>query len=134
MVIPDEMQKQIKCCLNSQDHIVFEPKLINCGGNACSKCIENLTLTRVKCYYCKNEHEKDELQQMPLNLAIGEMIQKRFLKELVINLNTSLKKMSDTIKGNFTKFQTSIVLYSSKLDHFLTRDPKRRHRRCPKQY
>jgi hypothetical protein len=94
MPIPEDVLKQIKCCLNEDGHIVHEPVLLKCGYNACKKCCSDLVVSTVKCFSCHNSHDKNELLNAPYNKAI-DLIIKKNLNDLFQDLN--LKQ--ESIKG-----------------------------------
>jgi hypothetical protein len=99
--IPDKVLKLLKCCcspssflVNSKetttaqdqinDHIVKDAILLKCGGNICSKCIQELnklSLDTFKCKYCAKIHYLNELKQMPFNQNINILIE-TFSKDL----------------------------------------------------
>jgi hypothetical protein len=50
MVISDELITSLKCCVYKNDHLVEEAVLLECGGNACEKCINFANKTEIKCF------------------------------------------------------------------------------------
>ncbi len=66
MVISDALLNQIKCCLSTDGHIVIEPVVLKCGGNACRECANPNTFS-IDCFSCSHKHEKTELLNAPVN-------------------------------------------------------------------
>ena len=74
MVISDALLNQIKCCLSTDGHIVIEPVVLKCGGNACRECANSSPNTfsfsnsfSIDCFSCSHKHEKTELLNAPAN-------------------------------------------------------------------
>ena len=57
MSLPEYVLSQIKCCLSQDQHILEEPVLLKCGGNACKECIQNY---RFECQKCSMKHNKND--------------------------------------------------------------------------
>jgi hypothetical protein len=98
MPIPEDILKQMKCCLSDDGHIVHEPVLLNCGANACIKCVNDLTITKIKCCSCNGTHEKNDLLNAPKNKFV-ESFTLSFLPDLFHDLNAKLKTTDELLKG-----------------------------------
>ena len=98
-MIDEEIFKQIFCCLSTDDHIVENPMLLECQGNACKKCIDELTST-VRCLNCKNDHSKYELNKMKIMPnKTAEFLVKMSLNSLVSDANDKLQNIIPQLKG-----------------------------------
>ncbi len=42
MSLNTDILRELKCCLNSDGHIVCKPVLLKCSGNACKNCVNCL--------------------------------------------------------------------------------------------
>jgi hypothetical protein len=98
MPIPETLLNQMRCCLYDDGHIVDEPLLFSCGFNACKKCINDSTVTTIKCFGCNGEHEKSVLLTAPNNKFVESFIQS-FLPDLFQDLRTKLQSIDDLLKG-----------------------------------
>jgi hypothetical protein len=68
MVISNDLLNQIKCCLSTDGHIVIEPVVLNCGGNACKECVKSsLNNIPIDCFSCSRKHDRNELLKAPAN-------------------------------------------------------------------
>ena len=74
MPIPDNILKQLKCCLNNDGHIVIEPLLIPCGGNACKSCVKDLKETNA-CYSCNGRHSINDLANATTNKIVVALLE-----------------------------------------------------------
>jgi hypothetical protein len=90
MPIPENILKQIKCCLLDDDHIVNEPVVLKCGANACKKFVSNSIDGMIKCYFCNSQHEKNDLLNAPNNKIVEYVVQS-FLDDLFKDLNNKLE-------------------------------------------
>jgi hypothetical protein len=95
----DLYTKLIKCCLNNDDHIVYEPIMVKCGGNACKKCVNDATMSNLKCFYCNENHLKAEMLKMPPNQMIQKIIENKYLKDLVQTLKLKLIETAKELEG-----------------------------------
>ncbi len=98
MPIPENILKQIKCCLYDDGHIVNEPVLLKCGANACKKCVSDSIGGKIKCFFCNDQHEKKDL----LNAANNKMVESvitLFLDDLFHDLNKKLESKTVLLKG-----------------------------------
>ena len=90
--------EELKCCFN-KEHIVIEPVLLNCGGNACRECIKEDT----NCLRCNKKHHKDELIDLPVNDRVESFV-KSNLKELFKDLELELKDAAEALAGCYVIF------------------------------
>jgi hypothetical protein len=93
--VPDYILKDIKCCLNEDQHILLEPVLLKCGGNACKGCISDSSTASVKCLKCNTTHDKNDFIE---NKSFESVI-RFFLKDLSNNLDDEIKSMKDLLTG-----------------------------------
>lgn len=101
MSIPEKVLKLMKCCCSSNesfDHIVQEAILLNCGGNACRKCIDDLKKKEIKCKYCNRMHKREELQSMPSNPNVAVLID-TFSNDLIDLLKSEFYESIKSIEG-----------------------------------
>ena len=96
--IPEEIKKQIKCSLKSDNHIVHEPILLKCGFNACKKCILECIKPTIYCFSCKNKHVKKELNDAPVNKIIESIIS-LYLISLTKEINMNLASKEEIFKS-----------------------------------
>ena len=97
MPIPEELINQLKCCLNDDGHIVRDPVVFECGGNACRICINELKLDSAKCYNCAEIHEKKDLIKAPSNKLAKTLIQLN-LNDLFEYLEKKLGELNGYLK------------------------------------
>jgi hypothetical protein len=98
-MIDEEIFKQIRCCLSTDDHIVEDPMLLECEGNACKKCLDELT-SSFSCLYCKIDHSKDELNKMRIvKNKTAEFLIKISLNSLVNDVNGKLQILISQLQG-----------------------------------
>lgn len=91
--IPDYVLNEIKCCLHEDQHILLEPVLLKCGGNACKGCIDDHTKSSFKCFKCNLTHDKIDFIE---NKSIESLI--RFvMKDLSKNLDHEIKSMKSLL-------------------------------------
>jgi hypothetical protein len=98
MPIPENILKQIKCCLYDDGHIVNEPVLLKCSANACKKCVSDSIDGMIKCFFCNDQHEKNYLLNAPNNNMVEYVVQP-FLDELFQDLNKKLESTTVLLKG-----------------------------------
>jgi hypothetical protein len=98
MPIPENILNQIKCCLNNNDHFINEPILLECGANACKKCVFDSTNSTLRCYSCNGSHERNDLLNAPINKMVVSVIE-LFSNDLIQNLNESLESSVACLKG-----------------------------------
>jgi hypothetical protein len=103
MPIPENILKQIKCCLYDDGHIVNEPVLLKCGANACKKCVSDSIGGMIKCYFCNDQHEKNDLLNAPNN-KMAEYGVQSFLDDLFKDLNNKLESTTVLLKGKDNQF------------------------------
>ena len=97
MSLPADILKQIKCCLNEDEHILIDPVLLKCGGNACKECISE-SLSLVKCLNCNGRHSKYDF--FTINKIANSFIQ-LVMKDLSGNLHKEIKSVKEDLKGLF---------------------------------
>jgi hypothetical protein len=101
MPIPNELYRQMLCCVSEDLHIVFEPVLITiCNGHACKNCINNLSTDTVNCLYCNKEHKKREMLTMPINHVMKTIIEKTYLNDLIDDLEKKHQEKSIACTGS----------------------------------
>ena len=100
-LIPEDLYKSMKCCLSIDNHIVNEPLLLNCGCNACRKCIHDNISPYVKCLKCNTIHELESLENLPSNFHIEELIRNVYLKDLNCCFDEKIRKLSEELEGKF---------------------------------
>lgn len=98
-MIPVEIYSLLKCCIKP-DHVVKDPRVIYCGGNCCSVCLDELLIDDVsfKCSYCNDTHSSDIIESAPTNPAAAHLIN-LYQKELFCDLETKYNKSYETYKG-----------------------------------
>ena len=112
MPIPELLLKQMKCCVTKDGHIVIEPFLLKCGGNACQQCVKESFQKMIFCYFCNEKHEKENILNSPKNL-IAETMVKSFLTDLFQDVNQKLESTIEASKGlNFKKFDFFILIFN----------------------
>ena len=99
MPIPEELINQLKCCLNDDGHIVRDPVVFECGGNACRICINELKLDSAKCYNCAEIHEKKDLINQQKLVDVENIVNSN-LNDLFEYVKMNLEKTYDLLKGN----------------------------------
>ena len=101
MPIPDEIYKQMSCCLNqNSSHIVCEPVLIaNCNGHACKNCINSIITETAMCFHCNGTHKKEDLLKMQINPTLKELVEKTYFNDLIGIFNDKLKNILNTCAG-----------------------------------
>ena len=101
MQTSDLILKNMKCCLNDDNHIVQEAVMVKCGGNACKSCIYNSNKSTIKCFYCNEYHLKAELIKMPCNYIFQKLIENKYFKSLAADLKKELiETFSDLTSKN----------------------------------
>ena len=104
MPIPEDLYKQMLCCLSEDHHIVFDPILITlCNGHACKTCINNIHSETVQCLYCEKEHKKRDLLSMPSNPVMKTIIEKSYLNDLIDDLDKKFQDKLDSCTGKSFK-------------------------------
>jgi hypothetical protein len=98
MPIPENILKQIKCCLYDDGHIVHEPVLFKCGANACKKCVSDSIDDKIKCFFCNDQHKKKDLLNATNNKMVESVIT-LFLDDLFHDLNKKLESTTVLLKG-----------------------------------
>jgi hypothetical protein len=91
---------QLKCCLSNDGHIIIQPVLLKCGGNACQECFQNSDKLEIKCYCCNKNHLKKDLLDSPFN-KIADLLVQTSLKDLFEYLEINMKSTIDSLKGFF---------------------------------
>ena len=98
MSIPEDMLKQMRCCLSDDGHIVHEPIALKCGLYACKKCIDNSVVSTLKCLGCNGTHEKNDFINAEISKLVESII-KSFLPDLFQYLNEKMIYTCDLLKG-----------------------------------
>ena len=92
MPIPEYVLKQIKCCLNEK-HVLLDPVLLKCGGNACKECASG----SIKCLNCNETHLKGDFIE---NKSTESLI-RFFMNDLYANLDEEIRSMRALLNGFF---------------------------------
>jgi hypothetical protein len=100
MSFSNDLLRSMKCCLNIDNHIVHEPILLDCGCNACKKCINDIQGSYAKCLKCNRLHEAAKFQNVPLNFEIEGLIQQKYFKDLIGYLKDNFVKRVDELKDD----------------------------------
>lgn len=104
MILSDDIIKSLECCLNRHNHIVEEAVLLECGGNACEKCINYANKSLIKCNYCNNEHQLSHVAgKMQANPIIKTLI-KTYLNDLFEMLRSNYDEIVQSIESNIYSF------------------------------
>ena len=99
MSIQKNIIDEIKCCLDQDGHYVQEPILLTCGGNACKRCRNvSQSVKYVKCYSCKQQHNKSDYKDATINKMMETFINFH-LSDLDQELNANLLSLKDSLKG-----------------------------------
>jgi hypothetical protein len=98
MPIPEDILKQMKCCLSDDGHIVIEPIVLKCGSNACKQCANNSNESMFKCFKCMEYHEINFLLNAPKNKKVESLIHS-FLPDLFKDLKNKLNSTAELLKG-----------------------------------
>ena len=99
MPFPENLLKQIKCCLNKNDkHTLVDPVLLKCGGNACKECVTG----SIKCLNCNETHLKGDF----IENKLAESLIRSFMKDQYVSLDEEI----DLLKG-FYLFIFNFRLY-----------------------
>jgi hypothetical protein len=116
MPIPKIILNQLKCCLFDDGHIVYEPIILRCGANACKKCIIDSYDTTLKCFGCKNNHEKIDFLNKPINKLVNSVIEVysndiiQYLSKLVrIKKDGGVNKYRERLRSNFKNISTKAL-------------------------
>ena len=109
MPIPDELLKEMKCCLSNDGHILFEPILINCGGNACKQCIRESEDRKLNCFNCNDKHERKELFKSPINKIVQTLV-KSFFNDLLTDVEATRKSIIEVYESNNYLYHCIIIL------------------------
>jgi hypothetical protein len=106
--IPDYVLNEIKCCLHEDQHILLEPVILKCGGNACKGCINDINKSSFKCFKCNLNHNKNDFIE---NKSIESLI--RFvMKDLSKNIDDEIKSMKGLMSG-LSKLNIFILKFAS---------------------
>ena len=97
MPIPDYVLRQIECCLNeNENHILVDPVLLKCGGNACKECVTG----SIKCQNCNGRHLKGDFTENKST----ESIIRFFMNDLRDNLDKDIRCIKDLLNGFYFIF------------------------------
>ena len=92
MSLPDYILKQIKCCLSENDsHVLIDPVLLKCGGNACKECVKGF----IKCLNCKSTHFENDFTEC----QSAESLIRFVMEDLSANLDEEIRSTKDLLKG-----------------------------------
>jgi hypothetical protein len=108
MSIPEDILKEIQCCLSTKyDHIAIDPVLLNCDGNACNKCIYELSNSDYNCKKCHEKHDPNGLLFAPDNIRAKRLTEK-YLNEIFNDLTIRLDSIKDHLKGKILSVKLNI--------------------------
>ena len=97
MPIPEYVLKQIKCCLNeNENHVLVDPVLLKCGGNACKECVTDY----IKCLNCNQTHLKGDFIE---NKSTESLI-RFFMNDLSANVDEEIRSMRAFLNGFYFIF------------------------------
>lgn len=114
MSIPENVLKEIKCCLSNDDHIVIEPVLLSCDGNACNRCI--YSFKESLCKNCSKKHDNDDVLYAPDNKMAKKLVEK-YINEIFQDLIARLELIKEGLRGMLTfinvgiKFRNLIIVF-----------------------
>jgi hypothetical protein len=98
MSIPEDILKQIKCCISNPHHYVDQPIMLNCcSSNACKTCIKNLSDASFKCI-CGKVNKKGDYIAAATNKAV-EMLKAVFILPLLKELDEKLLLAESALTG-----------------------------------
>ena len=86
----------MQCCLSVNRHILHEPLLLECGCNACKKCIDALIGSQAKCLNCNRSINQEKNL---FNTHIDELIKTVYLKDLIAALEKEMSKKVEELEG-----------------------------------
>ena len=92
MSLPEYVLKQINCCLSQEEHIIEEPVILKCGGNACKECTQNY---RFECQKCSMKHNKNEF----VECKSTESLIRYFMSDLSKSLDEKLCSIKVLLTG-----------------------------------
>lgn len=96
----ETLLKQFKCCLSetNDNHFLFDPYLLSCGGNACKKCINDPYCLNVTCKQCDENHSNDDLDSAYPNPAVKYFIDKAHFNDIYAKFKSEITEVT-TKKG-----------------------------------
>ena len=99
MPIPEDILKGLKCCLSQDGHYVYEPISLECGANACKKCIDNVSnANKMKCQNCLQIHQNRNYSNFGVNIMVKN-IMNLFLNDLIEELGSKLEFTEKQLKS-----------------------------------
>ena len=98
MPLSKQVLNELECCLHDDGHIVIDPVLLKCGGNACNSCINNIQSTVVDCKSCKETHEKKYLLECTSNRLASTLV-KDYLSDLFQYVDKKVEYLTQSLKG-----------------------------------
>jgi hypothetical protein len=98
MSIPENILKELKCCLKKDSHFAYEPVVLKCGSNACKNCIIEAKDDKLRCFSCGDDHKKSEYLDFKIN-KVAKSVIKSFLNDLIQDLNAKLAATEQFLKG-----------------------------------
>jgi hypothetical protein len=98
MAIPEDILKQIRCCIRNCQHYVNEPIMVNCcARNACKMCIQNLKEDRFECI-CGEINKKDDYMKATTNTT-AETLKSVFILPILKELDEKLLLAESSLTG-----------------------------------
>ena len=89
---------ELECCLRNDGHIVIDPVLLKCGGNACKSCINNIQQIAADCKSCKKTHEKKDLLECTSNRLASTLVE-YYLSDLFEYVDKKVEYLTQSLKG-----------------------------------
>ena len=113
MSIPEAVLNQIKCCLSNDGHIIIDPVILRCKGNACKECVVDSKEEVISCYSCNRVHDKKDLLNSA-EITRTETLVQSLIGELFEYTEKRIKKINENLNSKFYLFilaQDLIFIY-----------------------
>lgn len=102
----EPLLERLKCCFGTYHfyHYVTNPKVLNCGGNACTQCIVNEIITRSysKCKHCNRCHTINELKNARTSITVNILRNKLLADEIIKRVKNDTNNIINESK-NYSK-------------------------------
>ena len=96
MPVPDALLNQIKCCLSNDGHILIDPVVLKCKGNACKECLSDSKEEAIHCYSCNGKHQKKDLINAIEN-TVAKTLVDNFMGDLFEYTENRIKSISENL-------------------------------------
>ena len=100
MSLTEDILYQIKCCLSNDGHIIIDPVILQCKGNACKECLVDSKEEVISCYSCNGKHEKKDLVNSAGNTAAETLVQS-LIGDLFEYTDKRIEKITENFKSKF---------------------------------